>query len=116
MVKARRGQRPKHVPQRTCVACRQATGKRTFVRLVRTDEGVEIDLTGKQPGRGAYLHPTRACWEIGLKGNRIEQALRAKLTVENRKVLIEFMKSLPEAEELTGAQIQADAAQADGNE
>ena len=116
MVKARRGQRPKHVPQRTCIACRQATGKRTFVRLVRTDIGVEIDLTSKKPGRGAYLHPIRSCWEIGLKGSRIEQALRTKLTVENRKVLVEFMESLPEAEEPTGAQSQADAAKADRNE
>lgn len=92
-----RGARPKHVPQRTCIACRQIAGKRAFIRLVRTDQGVEIDSTGKAPGRGAYLHPERRCWEIVLKGNRIEQALRVKLTAADRSRLLEFTQTLPEA-------------------
>ena len=45
-----------HIPQRTCVACRQARPKRELIRLVRTaDSGVEIDRQGKTAGRGAYL-------------------------------------------------------------
>ena len=58
MTKQSRGPRPKHVPQRTCIACRKVAGKRGLVRLVRTAEGnVEVDPSGKQAGRGAYLHP-----------------------------------------------------------
>ncbi|MCX6021879.1 MAG: YlxR family protein, partial [Chloroflexi bacterium] len=38
------GARPKHVPERSCVACRTAQPKRSLVRLVRTPAGsVEID-------------------------------------------------------------------------
>ena len=91
--------RPRHVPQRTCIACRQVAGKRTFVRLVRTADGVQIDQSGKLAGRGAYLHPQRSCWEIMLKGNRVEQALRCKLTPENRRLLLDFIQTLPETEE-----------------
>ena len=36
--------RRKHVPLRTCIACRQNRGKRELVRVVRTpDAGVKID-------------------------------------------------------------------------
>lgn len=121
MAKQARGPRVKHVPQRTCIACRKAGGKRGLVRLVRTAEGtVEVDLTGKKAGRGAYLHPVRSCWEIGLKGSRIEQALRTKLAQADRLALQEYAQSLPEAEpereEAAGAGVQDSAAQAAGTE
>lgn len=93
-----RGPRPKHVPQRTCIACRGVEGKRALIRLVRTADGVEIDPTGKQAGRGAYLHPYQTCWRIVLRGNRIEQALRARISEENRQALIAYMATLPESE------------------
>jgi len=90
--------KPKHVPQRTCIACRTVAGKRGFVRLVRVDGRVEIDATGKRDGRGAYLHPNRTCWQAVIDSNRIEQALRTKLSVENRQELVNFMQGLPETE------------------
>lgn len=97
--KAKQPLRPRHVPQRTCVACRQVAGKRSLVRLVRTEAGVAVDPTGKQAGRGMYLHQNQQCWQAALKGGRIEQALRTKLTAENRAALAEFMRTLPENEE-----------------
>jgi hypothetical protein len=40
--------RQKHVPQRTCVVCRQVRNKRELVRVVRTpDRELVIDETGK---------------------------------------------------------------------
>ena len=121
MTKQARGPRPKHVPQRTCIACRKVGGKRGLVRLVRTAEGiVEVDPSGKRAGRGAYLHPVQSCWEVGLKGSRIEQALRIKLMPANRDALQEYAQSLPEAdpagEAAAGAASQAGAAQAVGPE
>jgi len=89
-------QKNKHIPQRTCIACRQARDKRDLVRLVRTDSGaVEVDLSVKKPGRGAYLCPKKDCWEMGLKGNRLEHVLRTKLGVDNRQNLMDFGNSLP---------------------
>jgi predicted RNA-binding protein YlxR (DUF448 family) len=99
MVQKSRGPRPKHVPQRTCIACRKVEGKRGLLRLVRTEAGVEVDPTGKQAGRGAYLHPVQSCWQAVLRGNRIEQALRTRLTDENRQALLSFMATLPVADE-----------------
>jgi predicted RNA-binding protein YlxR (DUF448 family) len=87
-------QRLKHVPQRTCVGCREVLPKRKMVRIVRTAEGVQIDPTGKVAGRGAYLHDQRGCWERGLKG-ALGHALKTSLTPDDRARLDEFMSRLP---------------------
>jgi|SRR3954463_9433159 len=98
MAQKGQGAKPKHVPQRTCIACRQVAGKRALLRLVRTEQGVEVDASGKLPGRGAYLHPYQSCWQAVLRGGRIEQALRTRLNEENRQALLAFMATLPESE------------------
>ena len=97
-------QRMKHVPQRTCVGCREVLPKRKMVRIVRTAESVQIDPTGKLAGRGAYLHDRRECWERGLKG-ALAHALKTTLTFNDRARLEEFMNTLqPDTEaELAGA-------------
>ena len=87
-------QRIKHIPQRTCVGCREVLPKRKMVRIVRTVDGVQIDLTGKVAGRGAYLHDRRECWERGLKG-ALGHALKITLTADDRTRLEDFMNSLP---------------------
>ncbi len=85
----------KHVPQRTCVGCREVLPKRTLIRIVRTAEAVRIDPTGKLAGRGAYLHNQRSCWERGMKG-ALAQALKTELSIEDRNMLSAYMASLPE--------------------
>lgn len=87
-------QRVKHVPQRTCVGCREVLPKRQMIRVVRTAEGVKVDSTGKLAGRGAYLHDRHACWERGMKG-ALAHALKTNLTEDDRARLEEFMKTLP---------------------
>ena len=87
-------QRVKHVPQRTCVGCREVLPKRKMIRLVRTGNGVQVDPTGKLAGRGAYLHDRRECWERALKG-ALGHALKTTLTVEDRVRLETFMNTLP---------------------
>ena len=90
----------RHIPQRTCVACRQATGKRELIRLVLTAGSVEVDVTGRMAGRGAYLCPTRICWENGLKGGRLGHALRTDLTEDDRQRLISRVEELLREREL----------------
>lgn len=83
------------MPQRTCVGCRQVLPKRTLIRLVRSQDGVKIDPTGKAAGRGAYLHNKRSCWEAGLKGS-LAHALKTGLNDQDRQQLLAFMANLPE--------------------
>lgn len=71
------------MPQRTCVGCHQVLPKRTLIRIVRVDDGVKVDPSGKTNGRGAYLHNLRSCWEKGLKGS-LAHALKVELTDQDR--------------------------------
>jgi predicted RNA-binding protein YlxR (DUF448 family) len=76
------------------VGCRETLAKRALIRVARSPEGVRVDLSGKMPGRGAYLHDRTSCWERGLKGT-LANALRTTLTIEEREALLEFIKTLP---------------------
>ncbi|HEY4669787.1 MAG TPA: YlxR family protein [Tepidiformaceae bacterium] len=98
-MKAAKGPRPRHVPQRTCIGCRQEEGKRTFIRIVRTpDQRLVIDPTGKANGRGAYLHPWPSCWEKALKGGTIVHALKFNPAREDVEALRAFGMALPAEE------------------
>jgi predicted RNA-binding protein YlxR (DUF448 family) len=91
--------RPRHVPQRTCVACRTTEAKRGLVRVVRTPEGrVELDPTGKKNGRGAYVHETRACWDEALKKQRIGRALKIAVPPDDAEALRQHAVTLEETE------------------
>ncbi len=79
MARGGRTPRPRHVPQRTCVACRGGSAKRELVRIVRAVDGsVTIDPTGKKSGRGAYLCHDRNCWEAALKRSVLPRALKVE--------------------------------------
>ena len=44
------------IPMRRCVATQEQLPKKELIRVVRTPQGeVQIDVTGKANGRGAYL-------------------------------------------------------------
>ena len=86
----------KRAPQRTCVGCRDIQSKRELLRLVRTPSGIEVDLSGKKAGRGAYLHKKKTCWETALKGIVLEEALKTTLTTEQHEQLRAYGETLPE--------------------
>lgn len=83
------------------MGCREVLPKRKMIRVVRTAEGVQVDPTGKLPGRGAYLHDRRECWERGLKG-ALGHALKTTLSQADLVRLEEFMNTLPTEAENAG--------------
>ena len=88
----------KHIPQRTCVACRTTGDKRKLVRAVRTPEGsVEVDPSGTRDGRGAYLCARPSCWEEALKNGRLASALRATISAHDRDALRSYAGQLESA-------------------
>jgi predicted RNA-binding protein YlxR (DUF448 family) len=90
----------RHIPQRSCIACRDKKDKRDLIRLVYNSSVVEIDSSGKKTGRGAYLCSKFECWDLGLKQSRLDHALHTKLNTENRQALLEYARNLPKKEEI----------------
>jgi predicted RNA-binding protein YlxR (DUF448 family) len=79
------------------VGCRTVQAKRTLIRIVRTPEGLEVDLKGKMAGRGAYLHDRRSCWQLGINGS-LAQALKIAISDDDMASLTTYMENLPEEE------------------
>lgn len=69
----------KKIPERRCVGCGEKKTKRELIRVVRlaNDGGVEIDLTGKKSGRGAYICPSKACLKKARR--RLESNLECEI-------------------------------------
>lgn len=86
--------KPKKIPQRTCVGCRQVFTKKELVRIVRDPEGnVDVDLTGKKSGRGVYICTKQACLDAALKGGRLKTGLEIDIPAEVITKLRERLQS-----------------------
>lgn len=75
--------RVKKQPMRMCIGCKQMQPKRNLIRVVRTLDGeLEVDVTGKRSGRGAYICPSTSCLDAAVKGGRFERCFHQRLTPE----------------------------------
>ena len=104
--KATKGPRPRHIPQRTCIACRTTDAKRQLQRIVRTtpEGGVEIDDKGKMNGRGAYLCRVRECWETALARKSLDNALKVTLDPDTKARLRMYANGLPPRADVEAAE------------
>ena len=92
--------KPKKIPMRMCVGCREMKPKRELIRVVRSPEGeVSMDPVGKKPGRGAYVCRNPECLKRAIKHRQLERQLEVTLTEEVVSALQAAMENLPEPEE-----------------
>jgi len=72
--------RPKHIPLRTCVACRTVGDKRGLLRVVRRPDGtVGYDPSGKSNGRGAYVCANPTCIAATRRQKRLNRSLKVEV-------------------------------------
>lgn len=74
----------KKIPLRMCLGCQEMKPKKELIRVVRcaNSETIQVDLTGKQSGRGAYLCKNPECLEKAFKTKRMEKALEHSISPE----------------------------------
>ena len=69
-------QKPRKIPMRMCVGCREMKPKQALIRVVKPQEGeAHIDRTGKAQGRGAYVCDSIECLKKARKSRALERAL-----------------------------------------
>ena len=84
----------KKVPVRMCAGCGGRFDKRDLVRVVRTPQGdVQLDLTGKMAGRGAYVCHDPACLQKARKSKALERAFELEIPEEIYTRLTEEMEA-----------------------
>lgn len=73
----------KKQPERTCMGCNEKKSKKEFIRIVKNkDNEINIDRTGKMPGRGAYICDDIQCLEKLIKTKRLEKVFDIKISNE----------------------------------
>lgn len=71
------------IPQRRCIGCNISKDKKDLIRVVRNAEGeISIDMTGKKPGRGAYICNDVICLKAARKGKKLERAFETQISEE----------------------------------
>lgn len=71
------------MPLRKCMGCGEMKAKKELVRVVKSPEGeVSLDLTGRKPGRGAYVCHQAECLKIARKARRLEKAFSCQIPAE----------------------------------
>ena len=94
--------KPKKIPMRMCVGCREMKPKKELIRVVRSPEGVvSMDPVGKKPGRGAYVCRSEACLKRAIKQKQLERHLETSLTEEVADALARALAELPPQTEAT---------------
>jgi len=84
-------EKKKHIPLRKCVGCQQMLPKSELVRIVKTEEGLKIDPTGKADGRGAYVCTDGECLKKIVKTKRLEKVFHTQIPTE----IYEKLQELP---------------------
>ena len=85
----------KKMPERFCLGCQEKKSKKSLVRIVRSPEGeFSVDVTGKLPGRGAYICPRAECLEMAQKSRGLERSFKGKVPQEVYEKLSEQIAAL----------------------
>ena len=73
----------KNIPQRTCSVCRTQKNKNELLRVVKNkDNIINVDETGKQSGRGAYICPSKDCFAKAVKSKGLERSFKHAIPKE----------------------------------
>ena len=73
----------KKTPLRKCIGCNEMKDKKELVRIVRNNAGeINLDLSGKMPGRGAYVCKNTKCFDCAVKSKRLEKSFKTKIPDE----------------------------------
>ena len=72
----------KKIPLRQCVGCGEMKAKKELIRVIKNDEGVFLDASGRKNGRGAYICADTDCLEKARKSKGLERSLKVAIPDE----------------------------------
>lgn len=71
------------IPMRMCLGCGEMKPKKELIRALKSPEGeISLDLTGRKPGRGAYLCRSEECLRLARKGRKLEKSFSCRIDDE----------------------------------
>ena len=70
----------KKIPMRTCVVTKEQLPKMELLRIVKTDDGIVVDETGKVNGHGFYIKKDISTLELAKSKKILDKALETTIT------------------------------------
>ena len=67
---------------RMCMGCKERKSKQEFLRIIKVEDNLLVDLSQKQNTRGYYLCPNKNCYNKALKNKSFNKILK-KNVIEN---------------------------------
>ena len=86
----------KKIPLRQCVGCGEMKAKKELIRVIKNDEGVFLDASGRKNGRGAYIGADTECLKKARKSKGLERSLKVAIPDEVYENLEKEMSILAE--------------------
>ena len=84
----------KKLPLRMCIACREMKDKKELIKIVKSkDDQIELDLTGKKAGRGAYICRSSECHKKLNKQKLLNKAFSMNIDPKVYLQIEEFYKT-----------------------
>ncbi|WP_407641135.1 YlxR family protein [Candidatus Solirubrobacter pratensis] len=73
--------RPNHEPERRCIGCGARSARARLIRFANVKGLVVPDPRATLPGRGAWLHAARDCWEAATARRAFNRAFKAPVSI-----------------------------------
>ena len=68
------------IPLRKCIGCGESIPKKEMLRIVKTtDNMIKLDPTGKENGRGAYIHFNEECFLKAVRSKGLERSFKMSI-------------------------------------
>ncbi|CAM3574434.1 RNase P modulator RnpM [Erysipelothrix urinaevulpis] len=82
----------KKTPMRKCIVSREQFPKNELIRVVLTPDGeVELDLTGRKNGRGAYIQKNKEAILSAQSKGLLNKSLKSKVPNEIYEELLKHV-------------------------
>ena len=72
----------KKIPFRQCFGCGEMKPKKEMIRVLKTEEGIILDTTGRKNGRGAYICPSAECLKKAKKTKGLDRSFKMAVPEE----------------------------------
>lgn len=82
----------KKIPMRMCVVTREKIPKFDLIRVVKTEDGVIVDKTGKVNGHGVYLKKDESVIKLAKDKKILNRALETEIPDNIYEELINNIK------------------------
>lgn len=70
----------KKLPKRLCIGCMEMKDKKELLRIVKSEEDISLDITGRKNGRGAYICNNKECFEKAFKKHGLERSFKMNIS------------------------------------